>query len=298
MDAWDEQIPGAARPGGSGSSPCLGAGTREPTNQPRGRRASEPGGEAALSQGRGYTSRPVLLDVLIALTLLIAVFVGFQRGFIQPLLVELSFLLTLLILFHDRRGYLDTMSRYFHVNAVLAVFLGLIVAVVIAFFAGRLGGLIHRMPVVRGADGFVGVFGQAFVAILVCYSIACALIALDHAFTPTVNAATLSLAQVEGMRKQLASNSLVSNLVDWKDFKRLEEQAKKPGGARIGEAPQLNQLASIYEDFLQPQLAGSRLVPVVLGIGQRVPGIGKYGPRDLPPRASPQPTPAVSPRKT
>ena len=49
-----------------------------------------------------------------------------------------------------------------------------------------------------------------------------------------------------------------------------------------------------YEDVLQPQLSGSRLAPVVLGIGQRVPGVGKFGPRDLP-RKTPKATPIPSP---
>ena len=68
----------------------------------------------------------------------------------------------------------------------------------------------------------------------------------------------------------------------------------KGPGASIAQAPQLNQLATAYEDVLQPQLSGSRLAPVVLGIGQRVPGVGKFGPRDLP-RKTPKATPVPSP---
>jgi hypothetical protein len=101
------------------------------------------------------------------------------------------------------------------------------------------------------------------------------------------------------MRKQLASNGLVSNLVDWQDFKRLQDLAKQPGGARIAEAPQLNQLANAYNDVLQPQLSGSRFAPMVLGIGQRVPGVGKYGPKDLPSRPSrATPIPSASPKRS
>lgn len=237
----------------------------------------------------------MILDVLIALIFLLAVFVGFQRGFIQPLLIQLAFLVPLLLVLGRRDGYLATMSRYFHVNAVLAIFLALIFAVVLAFFAGRLGGLIHRMPVVRGVDGFFGVFGQALFALLVCYGLVSALVAMDKAFAPTVSAPALNLAQVEAMKKQLASSSFASSLVNWGEFKRLEEQARKGGAARISETPQLNQFATIYEDFLQPQLRGSRLAPIVLGFGQRVPGIGHYGSRDLPRPSPTTPAPGTSP---
>ena len=241
----------------------------------------------------------MILDVLIAVIVLVAVFVGFQRGLIQPLLIELFFFGTLLLFFHDRNGYLAFMQNNLHANAVLAIFLGLIIAIVAAFVGGRVGGLIHRMPVIRGADGFFGIFVQAFLAILLCYVIISALLVMDKAFRPSINAAALTPAQVQVMRKQLASNGLVSNLVDWQDFKRLQDLAKQPGGARIAEAPQLNQLANAYNDVLQPQLSGSRFAPMVLGIGQRVPGVGKYGPKDLPSRPSrATPIPSAPPKRS
>jgi len=157
-----------------------------------------------------------------------------------------------------------------------------------------MGGLIHRMPVVRGADGFFGVFVQGFVAILVCYAMLSALVAMDKAFNATATATSLTVTQIQAMQKQLGANGLVAGLVDSRDFRRLEDLAKRPGGASISQAPQLNQLATAYEDVLQPQLSGSRLAPVVLGIGQRVPGVGKFGPRDLP-RKTPKATPIPSP---
>jgi hypothetical protein len=117
---------------------------------------------------------------------------------------------------------------------------------------------------------------------------------MDKAFNATATATSLTVAQVQAMQKQLAANGLVSGLIDSRDFRRLEDLAKRPGGASISQAPQLNQLATAYEDVLQPQLSGSRLAPVVLSIGQRVPGVGKFGPRDLPRRA-PKATPVPSP---
>jgi uncharacterized membrane protein required for colicin V production len=248
----------------------------------------------AARPGADTLSRPVILDVLIAVVVLVAVFVGFQRGLIQPLLIELLVFLTLFLFLHDRNGYLAFMERALHANAVLAIFLVLIVAAVAAYAGARIGGLIHRMPVVRGADGFFGVFVQGFLAILVCYVFLSALVAMDKAFNATATATSLTVAQVQVMQKQLAANQLVSGLVDSRDFKRLQDLAKRPGGASISQAPQLNQLATAYEDVLQPQLSGSRLAPVVLGIGQRVPGVGKFGPRDLP-RRTPKATPVPSP---
>jgi uncharacterized membrane protein required for colicin V production len=237
----------------------------------------------------------VILDVLIAVIVLAALFVGFQRGLIQPLLVELLVFLTLWVFLHDRIGYLSFMQEHFHANPVLAVFFVLIVAAVAAFVGARVGGLIHRMPVVRGADGFLGVFVQGFLAIIFCYALVSAMVAMDKAFNATATATTLTTAQVQAMQKQLASNGLVSTLVESSDLRRLQSLAGKPGGTTIAQAPQLNQLATAYEDILQPQLSGSRLAPLVMGIGQHVPGVGKFGPRDLP-RKTLKATPSPSPK--
>jgi hypothetical protein len=152
--------------------------------------------------------------------------------------------------------------------------------------------------VVRGADGFFGVFVQGFLALVLCYLLLSGLVVMDKAFRPSINAATLTVAQVQAMKKQLSSNGLVSNLVDWQDYKRLEDLARQQGGARISEAPQLNQVATAYGDVVQPQLSSSRLAPFVLGVGQHVPGVGRFGPKDLPKRApKATPLPTSSPKK-
>lgn len=238
----------------------------------------------------------MVIDVLIALILIIAIVIGFFRGAIQPLLAELCFAGTLLVLWRDRTGFASLLQRVLHANAIVSVFVALILAVVLAYLGARVGGLLHRMPLVQGADGFLGVFVHAFVAIVVCYAVLSGLVVVDKAFQPTIDNAALNSAQVESIRKQLASNPLTSSLATSADMGRLEQQAKKPGGARISETSQLNQVQSVYLDFLQPQLRGSRLAPIVLRIGQHVPGFGRVGPEDLRPAVSPSPERPASPK--
>jgi len=237
----------------------------------------------------------VIIDIAIAITLLIAVWVGYQKGVVQPLLVEIFFLGTLAIIVRDRQAFTSALNHYFHANAVLDVFLALIVAVVAGFIGGQLGGTVHRMPVVRGVDGFLGVFVHAGFVILIAYLLISALVTLDRAFAPTVAAATLTAQQVTSLRKTIASNPITSSLVDDRDLAKLMTEAKTPGGAHITTVPQLDQLQSIYEQFLQPQLAGSRTAPVIMRIGQHIPVIGHAGPDDLPGR-QPTPTPSASPK--
>lgn len=239
----------------------------------------------------------MFLDLFIAVIIGIAFFVGFYKGLIQPLMVELFFIGTILIILRERRLYSSIMTSL-HANAVLAVMIAILLAIVAGYVGGILGGAVHRLPVLRGIDGFLGVFVHVGVAVLVSYFLISALVALDKAFTPALALASLNQAQVTALRKQVDSNALTAALVDSKDLDRLQAQSRTPGGARIETVSQLNQLATFYVDFIQPQLRTSRLSPIIAGIGRRVPVVGKVGPGDLPkptptPKPSPPPTPAA-----
>ncbi len=241
----------------------------------------------------------MFIDIAVGLALLAAIWIGYQRGVVQPLLVEIFFLLAILLIFRDRHAYMDAMQRYLHASAVLAVFLALVVAVVAGFIGGQIGATIHQMPVVRGVDGFLGVFVHAGFVVLVSYLLLSALVTLDKAFGPTLSAASLTAKQASALAAQLQSNPLTSMLVSEQDLAKLQAQAKQPGGAQMAAVPQLDQLQSLYGQFLEPQLAGSRSAPIILGIGQRIPVLGRVGPRDLPatgartsaPSPGPSPTP-------
>ncbi len=238
----------------------------------------------------------MFIDIAIAIALLVAIYVGYQRGVVQPLLVEIFFLGALLIIIRDRHAYQTAMEKYLHTNAVLDVFLALIVAVVAGFVGGQLGAMIHRMPVVRGIDGFLGIFVHAGFVVLISYVLLSALVAFDKAFGPTVSAATLTLQQVQTLQNNIEGNPLSAFFVDEKDLAKLKQEATQPGGARLETVSQLSQLQNFYEQFLQPQLASSRAAPVIMSIGQKIPVIGHAGPKDLPKTAvSPSPSPSTKP---
>ena len=59
----------------------------------------------------------MIIDIFVALTVLGAAFVGFQRGFIQPLLAEILFVGTLLVLLNNRDTFLGFMKDVFHASA-------------------------------------------------------------------------------------------------------------------------------------------------------------------------------------
>src|SRR5579872_7706 len=239
----------------------------------------------------------MVIDIAVAVLILIALFLGYQRGVIQPLMAEIFFFGTLLVVFRFHDQYTNEMQKLLHLNAVLSVAAALIIAVVLGAVGGAIGGAFHRMEQIRGVDGLLGVFVHGIVTLIVIYLAVSAMVTLDNAFEPALKTASLTLAQVEQLQNQILSNPVTSAMVSKSDLAALKTAAAKNNAAHLDSVAGIHQLQQIYSDFIQPQLHSSRTVPFILSFGHHLPFIGHVGPNDLKPlpTASPSPTPKVSP---
>jgi uncharacterized membrane protein required for colicin V production len=238
----------------------------------------------------------VIIDILVVLVLVIALITGYQRGVIQPLMAEIFFFGTLLVIFRFHDQYTTEVQKLLHLNAVLSVFLALIIAVVLGAIGGAIGGAFHRMEAIRGVDGLLGVFVHGVVTLVVVYLAVSALVTLDNAFQPALRSASLTVTQVNQLENQILSNPITAAMVSKSDLQTLKAAAQKSNAAHLDTVAGIHQLQQIYSDFLQPQLHSSRVVPFILGFGRHLPFIGHVGPSDLKPLASPSPSPSGSPK--
>jgi Colicin V production protein len=241
----------------------------------------------------------VIIDLAFAILLVLALVLGYQRGVIQPLMSEIFFFGTLLVIFRFHDQYTSGMAKVAHLSPVLSVFAALILAIIMGAIGGAVGGAFHRIEAIRGIDGLLGIFVHVGVTIVIAYLAISALVTLDNAFEPTLKSASLTLAQVNKLQSSILSNPITSAMVSKQDLQALKDAAAKPAGARIDSIGGIHQLQQIYTDFLQPQLHGSKTVPVILGLGRHLPFIGRVGPSDLKPLPSalPSPSPSPSPSK-
>jgi uncharacterized membrane protein required for colicin V production len=239
----------------------------------------------------------MIFDAVIVLVLLVALLLGYQRGVIQPLMAEIFFFGTLLVVFRFHDQYTNEMQKLLHLSPVLSVFAALILAVIMGSIGGAVGGAFHRLEAIRGIDGLLGIFVHVVVTLVVIYLAVSALVTLDNAFEPTLKSASLTLAQVTQLENFILSNPITSAMVSKSDLQALKTAASKPAGASINSVAGIHQLQQIFVDFLQPQLHSSRAVPIVLSIGSHIPFIGHVGPHDLKPlpKVTPSPAPQVSP---
>jgi len=233
----------------------------------------------------------LFIDIAIGLLIIVALFLGYQRGVIQPLMAEIFFFGTLLLVFRFHDQYTTQMEKLVHINPVVSIFVALIAAVILGAIGGAIGGAFHRMESIRGIDGLLGVFIHVVVMLVVIYLGISALVTLDNAFVPTVNKATLTLDQVNQLESTILSNPITSALVSKDDLAALKKAAGTTNGASIQSINGIKQLQQIYTGFLEPQLHTSRSVPIILGIGQHLPLIGHVGPNDLHPAPTPSPAP-------
>jgi uncharacterized membrane protein required for colicin V production len=239
----------------------------------------------------------MIFDAVIVLVLLVALLLGYQRGVIQPLMAEIFFFGTLLVVFRFHDQYTNEMQKLLHLSPVLSVFAALILAVIMGSIGGAVGGAFHRLEAIRGIDGLLGIFVHVVVTLVVIYLAVSALVTLDNAFEPTLKSASLTLTQVTQLENFILSNPITSAMVSKSDLQALKTAAGKPTGASIDSVAGIHQLQQIFVDFLQPQLHSSRAVPIVLSIGSHIPFIGHVGPNDLKPlpKVTPSPVPKVSP---
>jgi uncharacterized membrane protein required for colicin V production len=243
----------------------------------------------------------LFIDIAVGLLILVALFLGYQRGVIQPLMAEIFFFGTLLLVFRFHDQYTTQMEKLVHINAVISIFVALIAAVILGAVGGAIGGAFHRMEAIRGIDGLLGVFVHVVVMLVVIYLGISALVTLDNAFVPTINKATLTLDQVNQLESTILSNPITSALVSKDDLAALKKAAETTNGANIQSINGIKQLDQIYTNFLEPQLHSSRTVPIILSIGQHLPLIGHVGPGDLHPAPTPSPvcpTPTPTPKIT
>jgi uncharacterized membrane protein required for colicin V production len=240
----------------------------------------------------------VIIDVAVLLLLVIALIIGYQRGVIQPLMAEIFFFGTLLVVFRFHDQYTSQMEKIAHLNAVLSIFLAIILAIVMGAIGGAIGGAFHRLESIRGIDGLLGIFVHVAVTLVVVYLAISALVVLDNAFEPTIRSVNLSLAQVSKLETWIESNPITAAMVSKQDLAALKAAAGGPSGAKLENVQGIHPLQQIYTSFLQPQLHSSRSVPIILSIGSHLPFIGHVGPSDLHPAPTPLPSPSPSPTAT
>ncbi len=214
-----------------------------------------------------------LVDLAIVIVIGLGVLIGWKNGLIGPLLAEGTFLLSYwIVATHPSLvGIIPAGVPRPLAMLLLPVALGLVVG-----FAGRtIFMTFFRLPLTRSLDKLLGAAANGALAFVIVYVVLLGLVGAGTVLDPLANVRSIQPSQVTAMQMLLAENPQVAGFVPSGELGQLAAvSALHP--VALAQLGQYAQVINYYENTLRPQLATSRLAPLVVQYGARLPIIGRH----------------------
>jgi len=214
-----------------------------------------------------------LVDLAIVVVIGLGVLIGWKNGLIGPLLAEGTFLLSYwIVATHPSLvGIIPVGVPRPLAMLLLPVALGLIVG-----FAGRtIFMTLFRLPLTRSLDKLLGAAANGALAFVIVYVVLLGLVGAGTVLDPLTTVRSIQPSQVAAMQMLLAENPQVAGFVPSGELGQLAAVSSLRPVA-LAQLGQYAQVISYYEKTLRPQLATSRLAPLVIRYGARLPIIGRH----------------------
>jgi uncharacterized membrane protein required for colicin V production len=214
-----------------------------------------------------------LVDLAIVVVIGLGILIGWKNGLVGPLLAEGTFLLAYWIVStHPSLVSIIPAS----VPRPLAT---LILPVVLGLFVGFVGRMIFmslfRLPFTRTVDKLLGAAANGALAFVIVYVVLLGMVGAGTVLDPLTRVASIRASQVTAMQMLLAQNPQVAGFVPSGELGQLAAVSSTHPVA-FAQLGQYAQVINYYENTLRPQLATSRLAPLVIQYGARLPIIGRH----------------------
>lgn len=212
-----------------------------------------------------------MADIAIVAIVLLGAFIGFRRGFVIPLVGAGGALLTMATLYTSPlSGSLPTGTVGLGLGAIALVVGGTVFTTV----GGFLVGIVHRVGFLQRFDKVLGIplgIGTALVALYVALL---GTLALDSWLDPLHGKTAISQQDVAAMEAVAKTNPVFATFADPEMLKTLAQSAAKSPVASA-ELEKFDAAVAFYEEKVRPELLQSKIVPVLLAVGEKLPVIGR-----------------------
>jgi uncharacterized membrane protein required for colicin V production len=213
-----------------------------------------------------------VFDIAIAAIVAVSAFAGWRKGFIAPLFAVGLSLLGLYALYNGpAAGALPT--------GTTGLGLGVVVLGFAASIIGRVGavlvGLVHRFGILKAADHTLGVPLGAVTGLVAVYLGLTAVVSFDNMLAPFHGKASVDQAAVAAMKAALQANPQFSVMIDQASLDTMATQVVKQA-IPADQLATYDQTLSFYEGTVRPALLSSLLAPPMLGVGERLPILGRH----------------------
>lgn len=213
-----------------------------------------------------------LVDLAIVVVIGLGILVGWKNGLIGPLLAEGTFLFAYWIV-STHPSLVSVIPASVPrplATLLLPIALGLVVG-----FVGRMVFMsFFRLPLTRTLDKLLGAAANGGLAFVIVYVVLLGLAGAGTVLDPLTRVSTVQPSQVTAMQMLLAENPAVAGFVPSGELGQLASVASMHPVA-LAQLGQYAQVINYYEHTLRPQLATSRLAPLVIQYGARLPIIGR-----------------------
>jgi hypothetical protein len=210
-------------------------------------------------------------DIAIVAFILLGAMVGFSKGFVLPLVAAGGALFTLAFLLTGPfNGALPSGSVGLGAGAV-ALGVG---ATLFARVGMVLVGLLHRFGFLKKVDRVLGIpIGMATAAVAL-YVALLGTLTLDAWLDPLHGKAAIGADEITTLQTVAKTNPTLSLFADPAMLKTLLETAAK-GPVSSDQLVRVDSALGFYEEKIRPEVLESRIVPVVLAIGEKLPFVGR-----------------------
>lgn len=200
---------------------------------------------------------------------------GWSWGFVRPLAAEISFGLALLVIAAFRAPLLALLQPRVNLPPALILILATLgLAFVLNILAGRLAA---RLWVARlgPVDSLLGVGLQLGILFIVVYTALVTLVNTERAIRPLL-ATPITVAAVDNFAAVAQRDAFLSTLVRPEQV-AADRRAAATGRLTLPLMEIQHPWVRLYVDTLRPAFLHSRLAPVVLRLGDRLPLVGRPG---------------------
>jgi hypothetical protein len=210
-------------------------------------------------------------DIAIVGFILLGAVIGFSKGFVLPLVAAGGALFTMTFLFAGPfNGSLPSGSVGLGAGAI-ALGLGATLFARVGMFVV---GLIHRFGLLQKVDKVLGIpIGMATAAVAL-YVALLGTLTLDAWLDPLHGKAAIGTEDIAALQTIAKANPTLAVFASPTMLQALLESTAK-GPLSGDQVSQADAALGFYEQKIRPELLESKIVPVILAIGEKLPIIGR-----------------------
>lgn len=213
-----------------------------------------------------------MADLVIIGAIALGALAGWRKGFVLPLIALGGALLSIASLYAGPlNGIVPSGMAGLALGAV-ALFIG---GTVLGRVGGVLVGLVHRFAAFRRLDQLAGIPLGAATATVGVYVAILGTLALDGWLSPLHGKATIELQDIAAVQAIAASNPTLALFADPAVLRALSTAATTSPIA-ADQLAKFDATLAFYEQTVRPELLQSRIVPVLLSLGESLPLIGRH----------------------